>query len=246
MAPSRPSNSAILTQGKHYADRRKLAAKDAVEKVVFDDDARAEFLTGFSKRKQAKLTEKREKAKERDKLEQAKEKREFRQARKAHALQNFEAVERAYDLPSSSSTSTSHFPTLHSEPLDEENTYSDGEDQHATVTIMEDFDVDTSEALPFLPRTQPSSRERGEEQEEDEREEKKDAPPLGRKPKMMSGAKRKNKSGGKTLLRGTKGILDRKREARQRDGGGGDSGGGGGGRGGKSSRGGRGGRGGKK
>jgi len=36
----------------------------------------SEFLTGFSKRKQAKLTEKREKAKERDKLEQAKEKRE--------------------------------------------------------------------------------------------------------------------------------------------------------------------------
>lgn len=39
-------------------------------------DACSEFLTGFSKRKQAKLQEKREKAKERDKLEQAKEKRE--------------------------------------------------------------------------------------------------------------------------------------------------------------------------
>lgn len=36
----------------------------------------SEFLTGFSKRKQAKLTEKREKAKERDRLEQQKEKRE--------------------------------------------------------------------------------------------------------------------------------------------------------------------------
>ena len=36
----------------------------------------SEFLTGFSKRMQAKLTEKREKAKERDRLEQQKEKRE--------------------------------------------------------------------------------------------------------------------------------------------------------------------------
>lgn len=38
-----------------------------MEKVVFDDDARREYLTGFSKRKKAKVEEKRERARKREK-----------------------------------------------------------------------------------------------------------------------------------------------------------------------------------
>lgn len=83
------------------------------------------------------------------------------------------------------------------------------------MTIVEDFEMDTSTALPFHSRTAPESKERGDEQEEEEREERKDLPPLGRKPKMMSGSK-KNKSGKKTLLRGTKDILHKKRVDRQK------------------------------
>jgi hypothetical protein len=37
---SKPSNAQLLTQGEHYIKNKKKAAKDQVEKVVFDDDAR--------------------------------------------------------------------------------------------------------------------------------------------------------------------------------------------------------------
>lgn len=37
--------------------RRKLAAASAVPEITFDDSARSEYLTGFSKRKQARIKE---------------------------------------------------------------------------------------------------------------------------------------------------------------------------------------------
>jgi hypothetical protein len=62
-APAK-SNVALLTEGASYIRRAKNARKGepAVEKVVFDDDARREYLTGFSKRKKAKVQEKRDRA----------------------------------------------------------------------------------------------------------------------------------------------------------------------------------------
>lgn len=61
------SNVALLTEGASYIRRakRSRAGEPAVEKVVFDDAARREYLTGFSKRKKAKVEEKRERAKKR-------------------------------------------------------------------------------------------------------------------------------------------------------------------------------------
>lgn len=66
-APAPKSNVALLTEGASYIRRakRSRAGEPVVEKVVFDDAARREYLTGFSKRKKAKVEEKRERAKKR-------------------------------------------------------------------------------------------------------------------------------------------------------------------------------------
>jgi len=74
------SNVALLTEGQSYIARAKKERREQVESIKFDDDARRlahfysiadlanirEWLTGFSKRKKAKIEEKRSRAKERD------------------------------------------------------------------------------------------------------------------------------------------------------------------------------------
>lgn len=85
MPPSRPSNVKLLTEGAQYIKRKKRqdtvkgnGRDKQIDKILFNDDDRAEFLTGFSKRKQAKLAEKRERAKKRDEDELKAQKKEVR------------------------------------------------------------------------------------------------------------------------------------------------------------------------
>lgn len=82
MPPSRPSNVKLLTEGAQYIKRKRRqdngggGREKQIDKILFNDDDRAEFLTGFSKRKQAKLAEKRERAKKRDEDELKAQKKE--------------------------------------------------------------------------------------------------------------------------------------------------------------------------
>jgi hypothetical protein len=71
MAPK--SNVELLTEGASYIQRAKRARKDQIAEVKFDDDARREWLTGFSKRKKAKTDERRARAKERERKEHLEE-----------------------------------------------------------------------------------------------------------------------------------------------------------------------------
>lgn len=81
--PTPKSNVTLLTEGASYIKRAKRTAKGepAVDKVVFDDDARREYLTGFSKRKKAKIEEKRERAKKRAHEDHLAQRRQVRRAR---------------------------------------------------------------------------------------------------------------------------------------------------------------------
>ncbi len=74
------SNTALLTEGSRYFARAKRAREDRVEKVVFDDTARRDWLTGFSKRKQAKTEVRKAKAKARDHAEHLEERKKVRRA----------------------------------------------------------------------------------------------------------------------------------------------------------------------
>jgi ribosomal RNA-processing protein 17 len=73
---SRPkSNIALLTEGAAYIKRARAARQEQVDEIKFDDDARKEWLTGFSKRKKAKVEDRRSRAKERDRQAHVDERR---------------------------------------------------------------------------------------------------------------------------------------------------------------------------
>ncbi|KAF8310154.1 hypothetical protein DL93DRAFT_1667787 [Clavulina sp. PMI_390] len=121
----------------------KPGKKGEVKEIVFDDEARRDYLTGFHKRKVAKKEARVAKAKEKARAEQLEFRREKRRELAKQARDNAAAVERAYggtaaddDLANEAGPSTPHQPA--EEELEFEN-----EEQLATVTVVEDFDVQT-------------------------------------------------------------------------------------------------------
>ncbi|KAF5380377.1 hypothetical protein D9615_004506 [Tricholomella constricta] len=139
-------NLAILTQSHKAIAAKKKAKRDQIKEVLFDDDARREFLTGFHKRKLAKADAARKKAVEREKQERQETRREQRRMLRERALENAAQVESAYHalLGVPEDDAEDEWTGLSSEAKgkqkDEE--YED-EEITATVTVVEDFDPDT-------------------------------------------------------------------------------------------------------
>ena len=77
-ASTMSSNLALLTQAHTAIAAKRRARKTQIAEIVFDDDARRDFLTGFHKRKLAKAEAARSKAKEREKQEHLEIRREVR------------------------------------------------------------------------------------------------------------------------------------------------------------------------
>lgn len=108
---------------------------------------RRDYLTGFHKRKVAKIEEKRKRAKEREHAEHLAERRQLREDLKRKAAENFKNVRRAMgleDLPSDDENGPT--PRKREEAAEEpeseseeEVEYSD-EEQAAVVTITDDAD----------------------------------------------------------------------------------------------------------
>ncbi|KAJ7178422.1 nucleolar protein 12-domain-containing protein [Mycena crocata] len=142
------TNLASLTRS-HAAIAAKKKAKSAqIKEILFDDDARREFLTGFHKRKLAKADAARKKAVEREKQDRLESRREQRRELRERAIENAAQVEKAYgavddadedegeDWVGISGTAGKG----KGKQMEEE--YED-EDMLATVTVVEDFDPDT-------------------------------------------------------------------------------------------------------
>ncbi|TEB38414.1 hypothetical protein FA13DRAFT_1726094 [Coprinellus micaceus] len=72
------NNLALLTQSHNAIAAKKNARRGQVKEIVFDDDARRDFLTGFHKRKKAKADAARKRAQERAKQEHLEGRREVR------------------------------------------------------------------------------------------------------------------------------------------------------------------------
>ncbi|KAJ1300271.1 hypothetical protein OPQ81_005098 [Rhizoctonia solani] len=133
-----PSNAALLTRQSVAWAHKKRARQGQVKEIVFDEEARREYLTGFRKRNAERKKAAKAKAAAREKQEHLEERRQMRKELKERAQTNFEAVEKAYggaalDLVGISSTS---------KPDEHEEEYSD-EEQLATVAVIEDFDPTT-------------------------------------------------------------------------------------------------------
>ncbi|KZT53650.1 hypothetical protein CALCODRAFT_423410, partial [Calocera cornea HHB12733] len=89
------SNSSILTHSRSVWEAKKRARREQVQEVVFDEDARRDFLTGFHKRKVAKHQEKVDRAKEREKLQRLQDRADKRKMLREKARENAKQVEAA-------------------------------------------------------------------------------------------------------------------------------------------------------
>ncbi|KAF8967841.1 nucleolar protein 12-domain-containing protein [Flammula alnicola] len=137
------TNIALLTRSHSLIAAKKNAKRTQVKEVVFDDDARREFLTGFHKRKLAKAEAARAKAKQREKQERLEARREQRRLLREQAIQNATQVEKAYGALIDDDADEWDGVS----PADDADNIRDDEYQDeemlATVTVVEDFDPDT-------------------------------------------------------------------------------------------------------
>ncbi|KAJ8592332.1 hypothetical protein M405DRAFT_763687 [Rhizopogon salebrosus TDB-379] len=133
------SNLAVLTQSHRAVAAKKREKRNQIKEIVFDEDARREFLTGFHKRKVAKKEEAKKKAKFREKQERLETRREHRRALAERATQNAAEVEKAYGAIIDGDDDESL--GLSGDDIDHEvkGEY-EGDEQLATVTVVEDFD----------------------------------------------------------------------------------------------------------
>lgn len=136
-----PTNLSVLTRSHKVASLKKRAKREQIKEVVFDDDARREFLTGFHKRKLAKKEAAKKKAVEREKQQRREQRLEQRRALAEQAVSNAREVEKAYGGVVDEEDSADDFTGIHSGDSDNEREeeYA-GAELTAHVTIVEEFD----------------------------------------------------------------------------------------------------------
>ncbi|KAJ7045624.1 nucleolar protein 12-domain-containing protein [Mycena alexandri] len=141
------SNITSLTRSHGAIAAKKRAKSTQIKEILFDDEARREFLTGFHKRKLAKADAARKKAVEREKQERLQARREQRRELRERAVENAAQVEKAYGAINDEDEEDDEWRGISGAPgkgkgkqMEEE--YED-EDMLATVTVVEDFDPDT-------------------------------------------------------------------------------------------------------
>ncbi|KAJ7251539.1 nucleolar protein 12-domain-containing protein [Mycena haematopus] len=158
-----PSNIASLTRSHAAIAAKKRAKSTQIKEILFDDDARREFLTGFHKRKLAKADAARKKAAEKEKQERLQARREQRRELRERALENAAQVEKAYgamvngdneDEDDEWTGVSASAGKGKGKQMEEE--YED-EDMLATVTVVEDFDPDTFIHGPRLVKSAPTA-----------------------------------------------------------------------------------------
>ncbi|CUA76225.1 hypothetical protein RSOLAG22IIIB_06153 [Rhizoctonia solani] len=130
-----PSNRAILTRQSVAWAHKKQARQGQVKEIVFDEEARRDYLTGFRKRNAERKKAAKAKAVAKEKQEHLEERRQMRKELKERAQTNFEAVEKAYGGAALDFAGITSTPKLE----EHEEEYSD-EEQLATVAVIEDFD----------------------------------------------------------------------------------------------------------
>jgi len=113
-----------------------------VDKIVFDEEARREYLTGFHKRKVQKKEAEKKAAIAKQKRLRRENRAENRQLLAEQARENARVVEQAYgkDIDESDDAEDARSESEPADPFEFED-----EEQVATVTIVEDFNVHDSE-----------------------------------------------------------------------------------------------------
>ncbi|KZO93449.1 hypothetical protein CALVIDRAFT_566454 [Calocera viscosa TUFC12733] len=151
MAVAGPSNSAILGHSRSVWEAKKRQKKEQVQEVVFDDTARHDFLTGFHKRKLAKHQDKVARAKEREHLQRLQDRADKRKLLREKAVENAKQVEAVLGGEAAAMLEDAPEPG----GKEEEEEYS-GDEQFATVTLIEDFDPSADLYPPTHPPADPA------------------------------------------------------------------------------------------
>lgn len=131
------TNLAILTQSHKAIAAKRRKKNSQIKELVFDEDARREFLTGFHKRKLAKKEEAKKRAILREKQQRLEWRRERRRALAERAAQNAAEVEKACGAIVDDDDDAGEDVDDDASEIGEEY---EGEEQLATVTVVEDFD----------------------------------------------------------------------------------------------------------
>ncbi|KAF8590968.1 hypothetical protein K439DRAFT_1627394 [Ramaria rubella] len=137
------SNSSLLTRSHAVYSAKKRARKAQIQEVVFDDDARREYLTGFRKRNLLKKETKRKNAQERERLEKLELRKQHRKELAERAAQNVREVEGAFGMFPGDVITNSDVRTHDGEAQLEEELEFEDEEQLAVVTVVEDFAADS-------------------------------------------------------------------------------------------------------
>ncbi|KAG9019459.1 hypothetical protein FRB90_001933 [Tulasnella sp. 427] len=144
------SNAAFLSQ-QSAAIAAKKKAKQArhgqVQEVVFDDRARKQFLTGFHRRKLEREATYKRRAKERERQEKIADRAERKKEMLERAKRNRIDIERALgndeiDDDYDPISDVIHANQKGKEKLPDQEVEFETEDVTATVTVVEEFDVD--------------------------------------------------------------------------------------------------------
>ncbi|KAI0682976.1 nucleolar protein 12-domain-containing protein, partial [Cytidiella melzeri] len=139
------SNLSVLTKSHNIIAAKKRARKDQVKEVLFDETARREYLTGFHKRNVQKKEAKKKNAIEREKQQRLETRREHRKLLAEQATKNYREVEKAYGAQMSDDEDADWDGISDKgkgRAAEHEEEY-EGEEQLATVTVVEDFDPES-------------------------------------------------------------------------------------------------------
>ncbi|EJD02979.1 uncharacterized protein FOMMEDRAFT_86142 [Fomitiporia mediterranea MF3/22] len=172
------SNVDVLTRAHTALKAKARAKKNQIDSVVFDDDARVEFLTGFHKRKLQKKEAAKSKAKERERQQRLQARKEQRQALREKAQENARQIESALkqDVNESSDEETNKLPQSRKGKGKATQEFED-EEQLATVTIVEEFDPDTLRHMSSTAQNKPGSLSSASESRVDTRIDSQSRPP---------------------------------------------------------------------
>lgn len=158
-------NLTTLTRSHTLIAAKKRAKREQIKEIIFDDNARKEFLTGFHKRKLAKAEAARKKAQDREKQDRLEARREQRRALRDQAADNARKVESAYadiyghdDNDGDDEEEWSGIGSSSKGKDKQRDEEYEDEQILATVTVVEDFDPDTIRHGPLRssPPTPPS------------------------------------------------------------------------------------------
>ncbi|PWN49659.1 hypothetical protein IE53DRAFT_331659 [Violaceomyces palustris] len=159
-APSKKKSSSFSSSSSSKKPLRKVPAPKHRKKakgaaIEFDDAARAEFLTGFRKRKQARKEAGREFLKQKMKEEHLKSRAEAREARKEKAAENVAAEKAHYGIQEESDDEDDEVDDEDQGPIQEEEYDSDA---HHTRVVVEEFNPEEEEEKAELERLQKASQ----------------------------------------------------------------------------------------